>query len=222
MSPIIVDTTSDARTFKELQDEVLAHGFDDTRYRTRIKAWLNEAQQRIVRRARLYTRELQETFTTTAGTASYDLEPGLIRVRSVRLTDDHAQLEPATLEWVDQQPASTGKPSRYALSGESLVLYPTPSSGYPVEIRYWARPDKLVNDDDVLQIPNDYGDLLISWALWKAYKSEDDQPAAADHRSDFDRGLLELMADTSLRQVDGTRQIPGMWGRASRPKFQRP
>jgi hypothetical protein len=49
-----------AQTFLNLQDEVLAHGFSATAYRTRVKRWLNEGQWRAARAL-----GLREHVTTT-------------------------------------------------------------------------------------------------------------------------------------------------------------
>lgn len=46
--------------------------------------------------------------------------------------------------WGVVRPNATGIPSAYAIEGDQVYLYPTPSSGYTLLIRYERRPSSLV------------------------------------------------------------------------------
>lgn len=224
--PIVLDPTAPApRTFKDMQDEVLAYGFADSSYRTRVKTWLNEGVHRVARAVRLSESASTEPFGTVAGEPSYQLASSAIRIRQIVNTADRVELCPVEITEINTAPGASGKPREYALEGGNLVLYPTPDAAYPLELWFLANTAKLVGDGDVPAMPDDYLDIAIAWALQKAYAAEDDFPASQFHRSYFDTELSQMRADVQHRQVGRVRRVPSMWAdgyRSARPTFERP
>jgi hypothetical protein len=210
-----------ALTFVQLQDEVLAHGFAES-YRTRVKRWINEAQWKTARRVPLREFARQDSVPTIAGSATLATLGPYSRIRDIVLTEDGTELAPVTIEWMDRmtlanQGRPTGRPQFYAVTNTdedapSLVLWPVPDAAYAMLLRYeYAVPEMTADGDDPL-IPDPYADLMVSYALSRAYRSEDDQERAAAFMSDYERTVSELRADRMREVPTVGKQVPGMWG----------
>lgn len=200
-----------AYTFLQLQDEVLAYGFGASAYRARVQRWLNEGQHAAVRR--VPTRDyLTSAITPTApGTSSYILPADFARLESVVRSADQTPLHPVGIDWMDTLSAAGGTPQLYALDDQGLNLYPTPDGVYALKLRYWKDPVDMTSDTDAPTVPAAHQDILVSYAVSRAFRAEDDQERAASFMADFERGLAELAADRRGEIADGNRQVAGMW-----------
>lgn len=200
-----------AYTFLELQNEVLAYGFDSTMYRARVQRWLNEAQHAAIRRVPTRDNQSSGFWTLAAGNNQISLPTGFVRVDSIVRTDDHSPIHPVSAEWADTLTPATGGPSLYWMEFAGIFVYPTPDQPYTLFMRYVRDPAEMVNDADVPTIPPAHQDILISYAAARAYRAEDDQERAGAFMGDFERGLVELAADRRHENGDGPSQVEGMW-----------
>lgn len=211
------------RTLADLKGEVLAHGFSEADYGPRIDVWLNEGLSRVARRVRIPQLEAAMSVATVAGTAEFALPANLIRVRTLRIPADADPLEQLDLEQLDHLTAERGRPRSFALAGQNVRLYPTPDRAYALELRYWADPATLAAAGDVPAIPDDYADLLVTYALWKGYRMEDDFQAAAFYRQEFTDELAAARSDIQHRSTSHVRQVQGLVGSELTPRgFIRP
>lgn len=211
------------RTFKELQDAVLGDDFDATTWRAEAKRQLVDAVRRIARRVRLPLRELTQAINTAAGTNTYTLDALVVRVNSLRNTGTREPLEEVEIEWIDDQPVSSGVPAYFAVVGQSLVLYPTPNAVTALELRHQGRATEFASDDATLPFDDEWADLPISYARAKLFRAQDDYEAAAVYMNDYRTGLLEMAADYGRRSRTRRRRTPGMFaGDSSGPRFVRP
>ena len=210
MPIILPDSTGVGAAFKDLQDEVLAHGFDAAVYRTRVKNYLNEAQARVARRVQIRQLEQTDFLTTTPATQTVGIPTGIIRLRSVEDTSINQNLALVQITDIDQASTSSGRPASYAISGATLLLYPTPDAAYTLQIRYWRGSTVMVDDTDVTDLPSDYGNLLISYALYRCYRSEDDVQMAQFYFTEWNRDLGQLVNDLQFPDVE-PRRIPDPW-----------
>lgn len=203
-------------TFQELYTEVLAYGFDATAYTTRVKAWINEAQSRIAR-----TVEVRELFTTStvatvAGTVSYTLPADFIRING--LTNGTYGLELRPIIDIDALLAenmgttNSGSPSYYSLGPSGLYLSPCPDAVYSLTMTYYKNPVALSANGDISTLPVNYHDLMVSYALSKAYRSEDDPQQSQFYYAEYARDLAQMRADRQYEIADSPRVIPGTWG----------
>jgi len=202
--------------FLELQNEVLAHGFDQSVYRARVQRWLNEAQSRIARILELPNQYVTTTITTVVGTETYNLPSDVVRINGVTNASSPSELthveDPADIAYNNQAGQSVGEPQYYTLSsGTTLRLSPIPNAVYSLTLDYYKAPSTLSADTDVSSIPSDYHDVMISYALSRAYRSEDDMQMSQFFYSEFMRDLQMLGADRQSVVRDGPRQVPGMW-----------
>lgn len=206
-----------ARTYLELQTEVLDHGFSPNRYRARVKRWLNDALGKVARRVNLPTEDVTSPISAVAGTSSYALPSDLVRIDSLRVARSPRDiiLTPEDRQTLDTLDQVRGLPTRYALDGQNVVLWPIPDAAYTVNLRYQRVPGQLVDDTNVSPLANEYDDLLICYALWRAYRSEDDAEMARDYERQWRDGLLEIGGDLHGRDPNHVRQVAGMldvWG----------
>ena len=200
-----------ALNFKALQDEVLNHGFDEA-YRSRVKIWLNEAIQKIGRSIMMPS--LTETFTVsqTSGTSTVAMPTNLVRIINVFDPTNTRQLVPTPFVDMQSYTERSGDPLSYAIdeASGSLLLYPTPTSQNSLVIRYYAAPDELSADSDAPAIPSAYQDLILTYALSRAFRAEDDYEAAAKFHQDFLEDLARAQTDLQYRDTH-SRQVPGTW-----------
>lgn len=197
--------------FGQMQTECLAYGFGDSAYRSRFKAWLNDAQRLTLRRVPIRETWSRSTVTTTSGTKTYTLPTDLVGIRSLTDSASNVPLDPIDPRWLDTITASSGTPRTYALDDTGLVLYPTPDGAYSLLLRYVANPADMAADTDTPLIPAAHHDLLISYAVSRAYRSEDDDQRAQTLMSDYERGVAQLADDRLSEVQDGPKQVPGMW-----------
>lgn len=202
-------------TFVQLYTEVLDHGFDATSYTSRVKTWLNEAQAIIARRLQIRELEVQSTVTTTAGTATISLPSGFIRMNGI--VDEsyprklHFSENPDDLLARNEGGDYTDRPDSYSLTENGILLSPTPDTAYDLTIDYWSRPTDLSADADVSALPADYHFVMLSYALSRAYRSEDDAAMSQFFMQEFQRDLALMATDVQF-QAREPRQVPGMWG----------
>lgn len=195
-----------------MKTEVLAKGFDLTQYGSRIVQWLNDAQSLVARRVDYYVDEATSQFNTVAGTSSYAWPTGLATVRSMFDTTRNVEMQYASIRDIDRSGVVNGAPMYYALSGQNFVLYPVPDGIYSLETRFWQMPPPLVADGDVPTIPADWHHMLIAYAAWQAYESDDDQQLGGPYwQKRFSDELSMFAADMKLPDTDGPTQAPGMW-----------
>jgi hypothetical protein len=201
--------------FISLQNEVLAHGFDANTYRSRIKNWLNEAQSRIGRILELPNLYTTSTITTSSGTDTYDLPTDVIRINGVTNPNSPSELayvnDPADVNYYNQAGQNMGEPQYYTYTGTSLRLAPIPDATYSLTVDYYKSPTTLSNDTDTSVLPSDYHDVMISYALSRAYRSEDDMQMSQFFYAEFMRDLNQMGADRQSVVRDGPRQVPGSW-----------
>jgi hypothetical protein len=209
-----------ARTFSDLVDEVLAHGFG-TRYRPRVKVWLNEALGKLGRQSSSVGFEIEATINVVAGTSTYTIPGSVGSIMDVR-ADDGLHLTNVDRDAVDSFPVASGAPIVYSIFQGRLTLAPTPNRSSTLKVRYHGLPARLNLDTDTTGIPTEYEDLLIHYALWHAYLGEDDPEMGNVHKQEWMEGVQEFRRDTQLEDSSATSQIPGMMPRVLRPLFRRP
>lgn len=218
------------RSFKDLQDEVLNLGFNDARYRARIKTWLNEGLHRVARNSQLL--DGQSTLNTVAG-QSLALPGTNLRVRAVRNTTTGRILDAITLDAYQQafedNMTATGSPEAYTVLNGQLLFVPAPDKAYPMEITFWGNPADFVGDTDTVTtigLPagaDDYLHVLVDYAAYKAYRNEDDPEMATFYFNEFQREAQAMRADLGIRVSPMKRQIGGMAADAyPGPRFRLP
>lgn len=215
-----VEATPDTgRTFLQLQDEVLAHGFG-TRYRSRVKTWLNEALGKLSRQTASTGLELESAIDISPGVRHYSIPGAVTRVIDVR-NENGAHLSNVEIAESDTS-LGKGAPSTYSLFQGRIVVSPEPLTASTIFVRYRGRPGRLNADSDLTGLPSAYEDLLTHYALWHAYLAEDDPELGNVHKQEWVEGVREFNRDSQLEDESESRQIIGMMPRLWFPQFRRP
>jgi len=100
-------------------------------------------------------------------------------------------------------PATTGVPAHYALfSDTSIILGPTPNSGYTMEFHYGYYPESIVTASTTW-LGNEFDSALLNGALIEAVrfmKGEPDVIANYEKLYLHSIGLLKVLGDGKLRE----------------------
>lgn len=199
-------------TYGELQEEVLAHQFSDAKYRPFVKKWLNQGQRRAVIESEMRIQESAQAYTTTAGVAAAVLPVNFSRIIDLFYEQEiHELLVPMDVREFDPLPVSQGRPYAYTIRNDEVVFYPTPDNIYNFTLRYWRLPQDMVNEADTPEIPVQYHELLVAYAMRKAFLREDDFQAAQQWEAVWDKGLLKMRGEVQHSTFDGPRQVGGTW-----------
>jgi hypothetical protein len=199
-----------ARSFSDIQTEALGVDFTASAFPgSRVGQYVNEAVHRIARRAHIPSLEQTQSISTVAGTSTYALTTDDIRVLSISNTTDRDALDEADIDDIDEYVLASGKPVMFALSANSLALYPTPDGVYPLQVRYlkdptFANPTDTTTD---VGLPDDYADLLVTYARMRLFRAEDDFDAAGQYKVEFDNDLRALKSDLQRQSPRRIRRV---------------
>lgn len=206
-------------TFESLVQEGLDFQFSETEYEELFKRWLNQAQRRLVIESEIRTQEEAFSFSTIATTATYELPANFARFIDFFGSETHELLTPLDIREFDNLPKSEGTPYSYTVIGNKLTLYPTPSVIVPLTLRYWRLPAEMIQASDTPEIPVQYQELLLAWALKKAYQRENDYAAAQQWETQWEKGVLKMRGEVQGDVFDGPRQVAGSFADAHGPAF---
>ena len=206
-------------TFLDLQNAVLAYGFNDGPQvnRERIKDWLNEAQHAIARQVEGPEFQSNATIQLVLNQYSYALPADFARAQDVVYPAMSYSLQPVDIQDFDMTDVNQvlGPPARYAFDQGNLFLFPNPQTADTLTLRYIAVPPTLVADTDVPVLNPNYLNLLVRAALIEAFAAEDDYEASQFWETLYEKRLDQYATDVQWRAVDRPRVIDGTWGAAA-------
>ncbi len=141
--------------------------------------------------------ESQWSFSTTANEPYYALSvvaPNLNEIAQVRVGGDvvswvgHGQAE------VDYVDATGGDPLGWSVWGDRFYLWPVPQSVLAVDVRGYRKPVDFValGSGQSPDMPEDFHNLVLSWALLRTYAHQDDPEMAAMFKAQFDEEIMTL------------------------------
>lgn len=198
-------------TLGELTEEVLSFQFSEAKYKPFVRRWLNQGQRRAVIESEIRIQESAQSIATVSEDPSYALPSDFSRLIDLFYVESHELVVPMDVREFDALPASTGRPYAYTVRGAEVVFYPTPDAAYNFTLRYWRLPQDMVNDADTPEIPVQYHELLVAYAMRKAFLREDDFQAAQQWEAVWEKGLLKMRGEVQHSTFDGPRQVGGTW-----------
>ena len=158
-------------------DEDYAMVSDTTLYR-----FINEAQRESCRRMDL----IFDDFTTAVcsitladGTRSYQLHKAITKLE--RVSYNGVELTKMTMDELDYSNPSwreqTGVPTQYVV--RQRKIYPVPSPGADqdtdlLSLEVYREPLVVIEDDQDLEIPDEFHEDLIPWVLFRVYHKRDE------------------------------------------------
>lgn len=186
----------------------------DTDVDTAITDAINAAYRQVIGQRRWgFLEKTDSSLTTTAGTNSVSITgiTGLGRIDAIRLKDGTI---PMDLDWKSQQEIrdyqlcddQPDEPQYWSQRGDTVLLWPTPDKAYTLVIDYISRT-KLINDTDILQIPDEHIDVVGWGAVAELAYRQRDWQAVGYANSRFERELGRLLADEGIEQRQGGREV---------------
>lgn len=205
------------QNFVDIQNEVLNYGFNDGPQvnRGRIKDWINQAQRRIARQIEAPEFQVNYNLVCVPGQQAYPLPGDFSRLQDIAYPIYGFRLQGVDVQNFDTMNYSQAvqtTPSRYCLNQNNVLLWPIPAYPDTLLMRYIGVPPAMVNDWDVPVLNNNYWDLLVTYALNRAFSAEDDYEAAQFFTTQWKADLDEYATDVQLRSVDRPRVLDGTWG----------
>lgn len=213
-------------TFGNCVEEVMNYGFMDGPQinRKRVENWINEAQQQIAEQVEAPEWQAKEVIAITKGTYRYALPSKFLRMESVYFPALQVRLRPVDQQSFDRNsPIVEGPPLIYTIREEEIWLYPTPistekavelppSSSEGLEMRYYKAPEFMTTEAAIPTLNKRFLFLLVDYALWRAFKGEDDQEMGQAHLNAYKEGLDHYASVQQRRDTDRPRQLDGTWG----------
>lgn len=196
-----------------LNQRVLDHQFSETRYSAFIDEMLNEAQRKVARKVSMRTFFDVETLATVAGTPTVALPSDYSRLYTLEYPTEDRHLTNVDIPQMDGLPNdSSGLPTTYTIDRPNVRLWPTPDAVYSLQLRYYRKPLTMTASQGT-EIDEDYDGVLVSYALARCFRRENDLEAAQFHMGEFDRELAEMQADLQDDSQDAGQpeQVGGMW-----------
>ena len=173
-----------------------------------VDSWLNEGVVEIL----LRTHCTVETgdMTTTADVWDYQLSTNILAIRDLWRENASADIEPVIrvseqeiLDLHRHSPGGDAAYLRYATVGSNLLLlWPTPSSVYTLDLLYVPRPTSMSSashDPSSLtygRIPTEFHKAIEYYALWQGAEYDENQGSQGGERF---RTLFEDYLATRIR-----------------------
>lgn len=169
-----------------------------------LDGWLIEGAQQIENYSDTWIfRAVEYSFSTVAGTASYNLSDATGLTRKTGITNNLLRvddvrgpnwvIEPAVhseMRMLYPTTASNGVPRRYSTWAYKLFLWPTPSSIQTVEVNgYRESTDWLSTTPTTPDLPDEFHHLVALWGTSRAYAREGDPGMASFFENEFSSGL---------------------------------
>lgn len=197
-----------------MQDAVMEERFDANRYRVRVQGWLNDAYLKLRRRLDLPEEDGSIALVTVAGQADYDLPADFAAVQRIALLGLGFLHEGSRADIEEYDAGYRSRPEVYVLTGSPLRLRlgPTPDAAYTFQLDYAVSTPRMTQETDVPALPDEFHDLLVTYATAKAYRSEEDREMHDSWMVDFEAESWRMKGELEDRGGDGPEQVPGMWG----------
>jgi len=167
--------------------------------------FFNEGVRSIIRKHYWWWTEKSTTFSSEANQASYTYAQGFpsdIRGSSIlELRFDGTLYSPAlqTDAFTLTNSAYSGLSQKYIVFAKSL--YPLPAYGSTgtnnIAIKYYKISTALTTGSDTIDIPDEYADILVSFALGRIQAQDSERGSAADSYDEFNEIYEEMKVEQS-------------------------
>ena len=180
-----------------------------------VDSWVNEGIVKVLTATKVNKKTAQVQLTADKG--DYTLDP-------VMLSFDDIWIEPTPnsgyqpmLEFIDSydiramrnasSPAVASPPSYISFEGNTIFLYPNPSSGDVMHIVYVPRPTPLTDEDHdpsiapFGEIPAEWHDVIEAYAKWKAADYADDASSQVGqaYKAEYESGVIGMKVNLTKK-----------------------
>ncbi len=211
-------------TYLQLQNRVITLGGYGETDRTRIKDYINIAQDDVNSRAERWAHnEAQVDVSTTPGSQTLTVPASvreLLRLRPVTT----GLTEPMYQDWntFSRQHSTSeslidtnlGVPSVYSLFAGNIIFDVIADSVYTYNAQYLRTPVALVADADLSTIPAIHHDVLVYGALMYSSARTKDSEMVAYWQNMYEGKIKAMKADNKMRQYETIEKVamPASYG----------
>ena len=181
-----------------------------------LTQWLNDALMEFATETKIIQRRKETDVLPTVRPPLYPMDPDFFQVNTLRVGD--RTLKPASPYFIEQHAQETGDPRRYAVVGQQILLWPQPTRQELMVCWYYARPQLLVRDEDVPEIPEVYHHRLVAGACYAALLADREFAGADRMKAEWEQAKL----DARRMFIEQTEQSPVVEDRAGYGVFLDP
>ena len=174
-----------------------------------INTFITQAEQRIYNGVQLAYLRKNTTGTLTSGNKYLSLPSDWLDVFSLALVDGdglYSYLLNKDVNFIREgfpNPSTTGQPGYYALfDSDTLILGPTPDSGYTMELHYYYYPESITTvSSGTTWVGDNFSSVLLYGSILEAYtfmKGEPDIIALCQKRYDEALVMLKELAEYNI------------------------
>lgn len=150
--------------------------------------------------------ENSATIVIASGIRSGPLPTNVNRVTAVWNSTDGFPMVPmeGRMQVFNEYPqqTETGQPMHYRIFGNSLYVYPLPTTSTSFTVEYEMLPIEMVADGDVPAIPETYQDGIVAGAVAMAYRDDGNIPMAAEYEKEQEEMVRALIHDAMQPRQD--------------------
>lgn len=176
---------------------------DDTSFGlAKLNQFINDGQRDILNSRRFLFMEREATVQTIVGSSGILNQPLDMQVPiSLRVysPNDYATLlnyveyEDFDLVMPNQNNVGNTAPAYWRVFNKEINVYPNTDKVYDLRLKYVKEPAELINDTDVPEVPEAFGELLVL----AAYKR------ALEHNDDYDQAqVIQQQIDVQIDTMD--------------------
>lgn len=188
----------------------------DTGYSsTEIKNYINDTLNDIYNEYRLPFMQTSQGYTLTVNepdiTNGVGLPTNFVQAYDITLTSggtqgvldylDVSQIDSMYPDPTDQTLYPPNIPSKWYKWGETIHVFPAPSSALGLTLRYYKKPTEITSDDAVPDLPSEFQEALITGAAYRVLQVKDNYDQAGILQNKYDEILQKLVVKYSQAQV---------------------
>lgn len=183
---------------------------------SQLTAWINSAQkevQKMLVRAGsgFYIKCLQTP--TVINQYNYVLPEDFLQenrleiiVSGTGINETHSPMSPITMNQQDLVVRTTGVPQVYYFKNKRLVVLPAAdATSYLIRLHYSYVAVDLVNESDVIDVPEEYAELVVLYAAYDGHIKDQRDPQILSMKISPYIDALKAMA--AQRNVDESRSV---------------
>lgn len=192
----------EAQVLEELGDINASEVFYDS---ANIQNWIYEAELKIARQTGMLE-ESDQSLTTVAGTATYNLPTDNLQIRKVEFNGyDVLPIDYEDLRLIDPRYTSAANaeiPTYWYEWANQIGFYPPPASAQVVTISHTSYPSKLTVGSSSPTVPEEYHPMIVTYCLARGKEMEEETQDALHFMAKFDADLLAADYEESVKGMD--------------------
>lgn len=184
----------------------------DTGYpSSEIHDYINDTQRDVFNEYRLPFMQTSQAYTVTIGAsditngaglpANFSQAIDLTYTSSGEKTIPYRELSDIDADADDTTAHPAGQPQYWYKFGNTIRVFPVPSTAYTVNLRYYKTATELTADADVPEIPSSFEEILVVGAAYRVMQVKDNYDQAGVLENKYAELLQKLVMRSSQAQT---------------------